>query len=592
MRAPLLVLILVCVWAGAAAGRTAAQTFPNDPLLGAQYHLGMVRAPAAWQVERGHPEVVLAVVSPGVDGGHRDLGANLWRNPAPGESGCGRDETGCNFAEPPLGGAAVGPDCTPLSRGPAPNPDVRDDVGLGTLLAGIAGAVTNNGYGIAGVAWNARVMGVKVSGCGPSSAQAAGITYAARQGVDVILLGPQPDVAAGPCLVFAPDVAQAVRAAADRGAVVVTGTGDGGDTCPAMPADLGNVIMVAAAAPTPNGVSRAAFSQLRPDVTLAAPGVDILGPVPGGPCRLCDRAGFRPLSGTAPAAALTAGAAMLVLSRNPLLGPAEVRDVLALGATRLGPNEEWAGAGLLNVGRSLELVPSTFTGRLVRDGADVQAEVTVLAFVANRRCAETVSQVRDGWSTYVIHVPPAGIRAGCGAPGAPVTVQAGDAPAAVLSWQPGAQTVDLPAPATAIARRPAETPPRPSAWQALRGARSDTGAELLDVVVTDWLSEDFAQPGPPVEVFRGAEQQVAVWTNWGGPTASRTLAFRWARPDGTIYREVELSDQCPCIALSRWQLGWSGPSGGDRMLDSPGVWQVDIYVDRQFIGAVQFRVEP
>ncbi len=91
-------------------------------------------------------------------------------------------------------------------------------------------------------------------------------------------------------------------------------------------------------------------------------------------------------------------------------------------------------------------------------------------------------------------------------------------------------------------------------------------------------------------MVRGGSQRAIIWTNWGGGAARRTIFFRWGRPDRSIYREAELVDDCPCFAVSRWQLDWHGPAG-DRMLDSPGVWQVDIYVDGQFIGDVQFRVE-
>ena len=176
-------------------------------------------------------------------------------------------------------------------------------------------------------------------------------------------------------------------------------------------------------------------------------------------------------------------------------------------------------------------------------------------------------------------------------PGAPVRLTVDGEAVAFLTWQPGAQTGDLRVPAPggrAAAAAPEEPPASPPS---LVGARSESGAELLGVVVTDTISDDFTRVGEPVEEFRRPDQQVVIWTDWGGARARRTVAFRWARPDGSLYREVELSDQCPCLAVSRWQLNWEGPNGGDRIIDHPGAWQVEIAIDGQVIGAVEFRVE-
>jgi serine protease len=135
-----------------------------DPLSGGQWNLQRIGAPAAWATATGRG-ITVAVVDTGVDLDHEDLRAKVV-----GEVACldtGGDPANC-----------------------AGSGDDRD--GHGTHVAGIVGAATGNGRGVAGVAPDARILAVRVLG-GPASTGSvadveAGIRWAWQHGADVINL--------------------------------------------------------------------------------------------------------------------------------------------------------------------------------------------------------------------------------------------------------------------------------------------------------------------------------------------------------------------------------------------------------------------
>ena len=133
----------------------AAYFQPNDPRYPEQWHLPSISAPGAWDVTVGSSQVTIAVIDTGVDYTHVDLASKCV--------------AGYNF---------VGHNSNPM-----------DDHGHGTHVAGIAAAIGNNGTGVSGVDWSARIMPIKVlnsQGSGYDSDVAAGIRYAADHGADVI----------------------------------------------------------------------------------------------------------------------------------------------------------------------------------------------------------------------------------------------------------------------------------------------------------------------------------------------------------------------------------------------------------------------
>lgn len=113
-----------------------AATTPNDPefLDGTLWGLNTIDAPDGWDAQTSAGNIVVAVLDTGVRYTHQDLASNLWVNPL--------DQShGLNVL--------------------AGTNDPSDDSGHGTMVAGILGAVGNNGIGVVGVAWRVQIMACK-----------------------------------------------------------------------------------------------------------------------------------------------------------------------------------------------------------------------------------------------------------------------------------------------------------------------------------------------------------------------------------------------------------------------------------------------
>ncbi|MBN1451973.1 MAG: peptidase S8 [Anaerolineales bacterium] len=219
----------------------AADTIPNDTGWNNQYGLVNIRAPQGWDFATGSTAVTIAIVDTGVDYGHLDLAGKLL--------------AGYDFVNG--------------------DPNPQDDNGHGTHVAGIAAAASNNGSGVAGVSWGARILPVKVLdafGNGTYADTASGIIWAADNGAQVINLSLGGD---SPSSVLA----DAVNYADGQGAILVAAAGNTGINSVLYPARYPNVLAVAA---TDNADNRAGFSNYGPEVDLAAPGVDIYSTWPGG----------------------------------------------------------------------------------------------------------------------------------------------------------------------------------------------------------------------------------------------------------------------------------------------------------------------
>ena len=156
---------------------------PNDPRFQDQSELGLMRLPEAWDVVKGSEgEVVIAVVDDGGEWRHEDLHANVWTNEdeIPGN---GIDDDNNGFIDDVHG--------VNFSNGDATDNDPTPSTGNshGTLVAGLAGAVTDNNVGIAGAAWNAEIMHINAACPGLVFVVCSGyegILYAAMSGADII----------------------------------------------------------------------------------------------------------------------------------------------------------------------------------------------------------------------------------------------------------------------------------------------------------------------------------------------------------------------------------------------------------------------
>ncbi|TVQ15922.1 MAG: hypothetical protein EA367_21405 [Leptolyngbya sp. DLM2.Bin15] len=307
----------------AAAGRAPFAT--ASPLGGNAWGLDMINAPAVWNQGYTGQNVVVAVLDTGVDYNHADLRGNIWQNP--GEiAGNGIDDDGNGFVDDVRGWKFVDNDSN--------NP--MDQDGHGTHVAGIIAGL-NNGVGVTGVAYNAKIMPVRViDGRDDGSYRrfdrnvADGIRYAVDNGAHVVnlSLGNYPGD---------PDMTRtraALSYARDAGVVVVMASGNerqDGARRPIQPAyyaldDLG--IAVGAV----NSSRRVAnFSNPAGNLPLdfvVAPGVNIRSTVL--------RNSYASYSGTSMASPFVAGVAALMLSANPNLSPAQVEEILKATAVTQG----------------------------------------------------------------------------------------------------------------------------------------------------------------------------------------------------------------------------------------------------------------
>ena len=207
---------------------------PNDPGFPSQWYHSAIHSEAAWDITTGAGSVVVAVCDTGVDAAHPDLAANM-------------SLPGYNSAD----GSAI---TIPIFE-------------HGTAVAGIMDAVGNNGAGGAGIAWNVKVLPVRVSNNSDGSAwcsdMAAGIQWAADHGARVINLS--YDITGCPNTI---DSAAQYAQAKGAGTFVAAGNGSlnlSGTTFPAVHA----FILVGAA---DSSGQRASFSNYGRPMDLVAPG--------------------------------------------------------------------------------------------------------------------------------------------------------------------------------------------------------------------------------------------------------------------------------------------------------------------------------
>ncbi|MDR7442059.1 MAG: S8 family peptidase [Armatimonadota bacterium] len=311
---------------------------PNDPYYGSQWHYPMIQLPAAWDVTTGSP-VIVAVVDTGIRPDHPEFVAGVLvagRNFFNGADDTNTTDPGCPNTEP-----------TRYSHG--------------THVAGTVAALTNNGVGVAGVAWGGasgvKIMPVRVlgelpglCGVGYTSDVAKGVVWATDNGARVInlSLGGTADVQV---------MREAVQYALDRGVAVVAAAGNSNTSAPHYPAAYLGVIAVSALA---CDGQKAYYSNFGPYVFVAAPGGDATKDCPGGLSPdLVLSTGWRPsepsnftyvgLQGTSMAAPHVSGVAALLVGRG-FVGPAAIRERLRLTATDLGAPgwDETYGYGLVN----------------------------------------------------------------------------------------------------------------------------------------------------------------------------------------------------------------------------------------------------
>ncbi len=335
-----------------------------------------IDAPEAWGSTTGSPETVVAVIDTGVDIGHPDLKNNVWTNP---------DEVPFNNLDDDRNGYVD--DVNGWDFRNEDNTVFDADEGShGTHVAGTIAAEGNNGAGITGVNWRAKIMPLKFIGSttGYTSDAAQALNYAVAEGVKI------SNNSYGCAGCFSQTLLDAVRRADAAGHVYVAAAGNNGannDATAYYPAnyDSANVVSVAA---TDGNDALASFSNYGSAVDLTAPGVSILSTLPG------NAYGYK--SGTSMATPHVAGVAALLKTKNPTSNSAEMKRRLLesvdkkanlLGKTATSGRLNAAGAlGVKLSEVSLSAAPSTLdygasttlSGRLTSSGSPLASEQVTL----------------------------------------------------------------------------------------------------------------------------------------------------------------------------------------------------------------------
>jgi len=293
-----------------AATITISQTasdpfFTMDPTaIDKQWYLAKTRVPDAWDYSKGDKNVVVAVVDTGIHASHIELND-------------GRIIDGFDV----LTGTAIGLGAD------------SDDNGHGTAVAGVIGAIPNNGMGIAGIDWNVKIMPVKVlaaDGTGEISDVSAGIVWATDHGANIINLS-----LGGQGFTADATLSNAITYAYNKGVLIVAASGndaqDNGrnlDVNPVYPVCNDNGLnMVIGVAATDENDQKAAFSDYGSHcIDISAPGKKIITAafLPTDPANNILIYG----SGTSLATPIVSGIAALIKSSNMNLSNVEIRDIL------------------------------------------------------------------------------------------------------------------------------------------------------------------------------------------------------------------------------------------------------------------------
>jgi thermitase len=233
-------------------------------------------------------------------------------------------DTGIDQTHPDLAGKAVG--CaTSYNTGLLIHNGVcADDNGHGSHVSGTISANTNNGQGVAGVAFNSPIVMCKAlataAGTGLTSDIANCINWDATQGVKVISMS----LGGGDNATLKAAVQKAYNNG--NGVLLVAAAGNDGNSNVNYPAGYPEVVSVAA---TDNRDHRASFSNTNSDVEVAAPGVNVESTYAGGL--------YMTESGTSMATPHAAGVAAVIADLNPTANAATLRSKLDAAVDDIGP---------------------------------------------------------------------------------------------------------------------------------------------------------------------------------------------------------------------------------------------------------------
>lgn len=349
----------------------------NDSLSDDQYALSILRAPDAWKRATGRG-IRVGVLDTGTDWDHEDLRSSLAINAAEDANGNGRfepwpvtetrdgrtgdlngiDEDGNGYVDDVIGYDFVDQTLRNIGDDRDRDPIPFDEQGHGTSVAGVIAATANNARGIAGLAYDAKIVTLRAfdaTGNAEEDDIAAALVYAALNDIHIVNMSFGDGI-------DAPVLRDAIRFAASRNCVLIASAGNTGQISRQYPAGYDDVIAVGA---TNRRDERAPFSSTGALVTLSAPGDAIV--------TTSVDSRYRTVSGTSFAAPYVAATVALMLERSTLT-PKEVRGILQVSSRDLGPlgHDAEFGAGRLDAASAVATDLSTI---IEIDNVDNESEV-------------------------------------------------------------------------------------------------------------------------------------------------------------------------------------------------------------------------
>jgi len=312
-----------------------------------------INAPSAWDRTTGSSSIVVAVLDTGVRPEHPDLagrllaGYNMVSDPTIANNGVGRD---ADASDP---GDWVTRAESRNSSGPFFGCTVENSSWHGTMTSSLIGAATNNGTGLAGVAWGIKLQPVRVLGkCGGFDSDIiAGMEWAAGLSVPGVPANPNPARVinmslggSGTCAQSYLDALNAIGSLQNP-PVIVAAAGNSDGQAVGTPANCPGVIAVGGLRHVGTKVG---FSDAGPEIAISAPAGNCVNTSSSQPCLYPILAAtntgtttpaasaytdsFNYSIGTSFAAPLVAGTAALMLSVQPSMTPAQVKTVLQASA--------------------------------------------------------------------------------------------------------------------------------------------------------------------------------------------------------------------------------------------------------------------
>ncbi len=336
--------------------RYTAQSTPNDPDYTTQWYAPKVNQPSAWDLTTGINSTTVAVIDTGFALAHVDfagrwstnsgeMGPTASQGPAPNctsrglalDKSCNNlDDDGNGLKDDWRGWDFSAGDNSPQAGSTNPSSSA---LGHGSLVTGLIGATGNNGVGIAGANWNAKLLPLQAlddDGVGYTDTVASAVHYAADRGAKVINLSLGAD---SEDILLKAEVDRAIS----MGAIVVAAAGNTNCGCLLYPANYPDVIAVGASDSSDN---RASWSTYGANLDLVAPGTGICSDnwsqANQTSLVTCGHAG------TSFATPIVSGAISLMLARAPDLVASDINRILAQTSTTATSFNIYTGFGRLD----------------------------------------------------------------------------------------------------------------------------------------------------------------------------------------------------------------------------------------------------